>query len=214
MTSSIQCTVEEALLSVGNQEPDVIFLGKPTNKLMGKRVKRVCPVCGKTDYVTPHDAKTKRYCSAKCGHVNAGVAKTARTSKVKWTCGYCGKVEYLTPYWARTKKHCSRKCRGMASQSIHSAERKSLRNSTEWRKIRKKRVLQFCGVCPITLETKPLHVHHIDFDFSNHDEDNLIPLWTPYHTLVHARAGYAPFYEALDRAVLSFIVRFWNENGV
>lgn len=207
MTSSNYLTVEEALSISRSEEPNVIYLGKPTNLQMGRRIKHACPVCGKIDYVTESEAiGKKKYCSSKCGHSRSG----KWTEKIEWKCGYCGKVEYLEPYYAKTKKFCSRKCKALSSRSQFSEDRKKNRSSSEWRRIRKERMKQFCNICPITLEIEDLHVHHIDFDTTNNEEDNLIPLWTPYHTLIHARAGVDSFYEARDRAVLSVITHYWR----
>lgn len=82
--------------------------------------------------------------------------------------------------------------------------------SKQWYQIQKKRISEFGNICPITGNSKKLHVHHIDFDPENNEVENLIPLWTPYHRLIHARAGVSQFYEELDRVVLSSITEVWR----
>ena len=83
--------------------------------------------------------------------------------------------------------------------------------SPEWRRKRKKRISDFGNICPITLETESLDVHHIDSDYSNNESDNLIPLWRQLHRLITARANYDPFYEALDRTILLSITKAWKD---
>lgn len=79
-----------------------------------------------------------------------------------------------------------------------------------WIQIKEKRISEFGNTCPITGESDKLHVHHIDFNPVNNEPKNLIPLWKPYHTLIHARAGFSEFYEELDRTVLSSITEAWR----
>ena len=82
--------------------------------------------------------------------------------------------------------------------------------SPEWRRIRKDRLSDFCQVCPITLETESLDVHHIDNDYMNTSPENLIPLSRLLHRLITARANYDEFLEARDRAILSSITEAWR----
>jgi len=81
--------------------------------------------------------------------------------------------------------------------------------SKEWNQIARKRISEFGRTCPITGESDKLHVHHIDYDSSNNESENLIPLWVPYHKLIHARAGFSQFYKALDMTVLLSISKAW-----
>ena len=74
--------------------------------------------------------------------------------------------------------------------------------SEDWNKIKRICKSVFGNVCPITGKSDKLHVHHIDFDPMNNEPENLIPLWTPYHKLIHARAGFSKSYETNDRAIL------------
>lgn len=78
-----------------------------------------------------------------------------------------------------------------------------------WIQIKKKCISEFGNMCPITGESDKLHVHHIDFNPLNNEPKNLIPLWKPYHTLIHARAGFSEDYKTLDRMVLSSITEVW-----
>lgn len=92
------------------------------------------------------------------------------------------------------------------------SEKRAFRASHKWQRIRKKRLSDFGQMCPVTLESEPLEVHHIDFDVFNSDDlKNLIPLWAPYHRLIHARAEMYPFYESLDRAVFLSVTRAWRQ---
>ena len=65
------------------------------------------------------------------------------------------------------------------------------RYSKEWIKIKKNCLTAFGNRCPITGRTDKIHIHHIDFNRENNNPENLIPLWSPLHTLIHALEGFS-----------------------
>ena len=72
------------------------------------KVKRVCPICGKTFYAYPSNIKIGKgiYCSREC--VDIG-----KITKVEKTCPVCGKVFYAIPSEIERNKgiYCSLECR-------------------------------------------------------------------------------------------------------
>ena len=134
-----------------------------------------------------------------------------RPQRVIWKCPVCGKEMMLPPHKAKLKKYCSSQCfASMPRKRKPTSEKRKFRMSPEWRRTRKKRIFNLGQMCPITLETEPLDVHHIDSDYSNNEPENLIPLWRPLHRLITARANYDEFYEARDRAILLSITEAWK----
>ena len=79
------------------------------------------------------------------------------------------------------------------------------KHAKDWIQIKKNCISAFGNICPITGKSKPLHVHHIDFNALNNEPRNLIPLWTKYHRLIHARADFSEEYKEVDRIFLSII---------
>jgi hypothetical protein len=89
-----------------------------------------------------------------------------------------------------------------ASKQLGLSTNNRTKYSKDWVQIKMDCKSVFGNVCPITGKSDKLHVHHIDFDPMNNEPENLIPLWTPYHRLIHARAGFSKSYETNDRAIL------------
>lgn len=171
--------------------------------MTGARTNRVCPNCGNVEYLTPYEAKRKKYCSRECAsEYHSNQARTKRGIK---KCLICGKgID-------STRKYCSKECLRMVDRRKPMSDKRRMRCSKKWQQIRKTRISNFGNTCPISLEREPLEVHHIDLDWSNNNPENLIPLWQPLHRLITARGNYDEFYEARDRAILSSITKAWNE---
>ena len=92
-----------------------------------------------------------------------------------------------------------------ASEQFGLSANKRTREVKDWIQIKKNCISAFGNICPITGKSKPLHVHHIDFNTLNNEPRNLIPLWTKYHRLIHARADFSEEYKEVDRVFLSII---------
>jgi len=69
-----------------------------------EKIKVICQVCGKEEYVTPCRAKKYVCCSKECA---SKLVSQKLSKKVECTCPICGKVFYLKPYYYnRAETHC------------------------------------------------------------------------------------------------------------
>ena len=153
--------------------------------------------------------KVLRFHMIYCLHVMQEPSKITN-QKVVAKCRICGKeMEPVSP--SAKRKYCSKECLRMADRHKPMSDKRRVRCSKEWQRIRKERMSNFGSICPISLEKESIEVHHIDSDWMNNEPENLIPLWTPLHRLITARANYDEFYEAKDRAVLLSIINAWKE---
>jgi len=131
--------------------------------------------------------------------------------KVLWKCPACNKEMMLTHIQAKQRKYCSFECFNSTPRKRKpTSDKRAFRMSPEWRRIRKKRILDFGDICPVTLKKERIDLHHIDSDWSNNEPENLIPLQRELHRLVTARANYDDFLEARDRAIFSSITKAWK----
>jgi hypothetical protein len=156
--------------------------------------------------------KVLRFHMVHCIHIILEPTKTIN-QKVLWKCPNCGKEISVTHYEAKRRKYCSHECWAKNRRRKRVSDKRAFRCSREWAQIRKQRVSDFGHICPITLKSEKidsLEVHHIDSDYTNNEPENLIPLWTPLHRLITARAEVSRFYAALDTAILLSITQAWR----
>ena len=78
-----------------------------------------------------------------------------------------------------------------AAEQFGFAINNRTRDSKDWIQSKKNCLSAFGNRCPITGRTDKLHIHHIDFNKENNNPENLIPLWSPLHTLIHALEGFS-----------------------
>ena len=159
--------------------------------------------------------KVLRFHMVHCLHImqeSKQEIKTRLNQRILFKCPVCAKEMMVTPYWSKRRKYCSYQCYSSVPRKRKpTSEKRKFRMSPGWRQTRTKCISNFGQMCPITLETESLDVHHIDLDWSNNEPENLIPLWRPLHRLITARANYDSFYEALDRNILLSITSAWRE---
>ena len=206
-TEQIETALQMARWFTQEEYPEVIYLGVP-NSRKGKRIRRACPYCGKIYYLRPSDVVRRKYCSNEC------VSESQRKQTVVAKCRICGKEMELQPNRSK-RKYCSKECLRMADRSKPNSTKRRFRCSHKWQRIRKERTADFGHICPVTLrsdKTDLIQVHHIDFDYTNNEQENLIPLWSPFHRYIHARAEMSSFCEAKDRAILLSITEAWKLN--
>lgn len=157
--------------------------------------------------------KVLRFHMVHCLHIMQEPSNK-RPQRIVWKCPVCNKEMIIPPTEAKRRKYCSFQCfKSVPRKRKPASEKRKFRMSPEWRHARKKRISDFGNICPVSLETEPLDVHHIDSDYSNNEPENLIPLWRPFHQLITARANYDEFYEARDRAILLSITKAWKPDS-
>lgn len=166
-----------------------------------KRLKRICPVCGKEfEYKASTNKKT---CSLKCSYILRGREQSQRLSqKIVKTCIHCGK-EFEVPPSKENHKFCSLKCHYAYHTGENSIswkggvtpERASLYSSPEWKAIvpkvweREDATCQRCG-SKYTHDMKTYEIHHIiPFVYEDYrlDIDNLALLCYDCHRWVHSK---------------------------
>lgn len=205
-TIRVEQALDRTRRLTGQEYPEMIYLGIPGSRI-GRRIKHSCPNCGKIEYLRPYDIKRKAYCSKQCS--SQAQSRETLAKRIVQNCHICGKEMALVPSETK-RKYCSVECWKLADRSKPNTDKRRFRCSHYWARIAKERKSDFGNICPITLKSGQLQVHHIDFDYTNNEPENLIPLWAPYHRLIGARAEVSHFREALDRAVLLSITEAWK----
>ena len=164
--------IEEALQRARwfteEEYPEVIYLGNPSNKRQGRRIRRSCPNCDRIYYLRPCDVVRRKYCSNECARETQRAEAIARRLVAK--CPICGKEMRFSP--SAKRKFCSRECLKLADRRKPNSDKRRFRCSKTWRRIRRERLFDFGNVCPITLENHQLEVHHIDEDWSNNESES------------------------------------------
>lgn len=107
-----------------------------------KKIKRICPICGKEFFAHPSIIKNGggKYCSRECMGKSYRGEKSSnwKGGKVKCICKTCGKEFFLNPSEIELGKgkYCSKKCFGVSNAG---------KNSPSWKGGKIKVVCQMCG---------------------------------------------------------------------
>jgi endogenous inhibitor of DNA gyrase (YacG/DUF329 family) len=169
-----------------------------------ERIKINCLQCGKEFEILPTRLKDKKYCSRKCkNETYKDLYKGEKNPHYKGglilkKCLYCGKEFEIFIGTNEKRKFCSRKC-----ADIHKKEtgRMAGENCPRWKgglsfepysiqfnnnlkekiRMRDNYICQLCGKSQIKNKRK-LPIHHIDYDKTNCNNDNLISLCNECHS--------------------------------
>lgn len=156
-----------------------------------------CRKCGNDFTVASHDLKRGRgkFCSHKCAqdYMKKENHPCWKGRKLK-TCPICRK-DFLLPLGRfKTRITCSKLCYRVHLSRNFNRDRSHLwrggvsRNpyASEFNSIIKKDIRRkqggMCGVCHSDAHVKNLHIHHIDYDKKNTEENNLIGLCKSCHS--------------------------------
>lgn len=161
----------------------------------GGDVQKNCTECGKEFSVKQSDADIQR-CSTKCF---AQYLSRTKSHNIKHACNECNAPMTITARKVGKRNFCSRKC----SDAAHSKFVKGSGNGryvhgkhelpypAGWTKTLKKTIRNRdgnkCKLCSMTREEqgKELPVHHIDYEKSNLNHENLITLCRFCHGKMH-----------------------------
>jgi 5-methylcytosine-specific restriction endonuclease McrA len=155
-------------------------------------VKRVCPQCGKEEWLSPSIAKRQTFCSRKCH---------ALSRYEKRVCEYCEKEFMQLGSVSVKSRFCSQECWGK-SKRVDPEESKTLMNrrerkrkeSKDWRKDVFRRDDYTCQECGIRNQkglgvTVRLEAHHIkswkEYPELRYDINNGITLCKSCHRELH-----------------------------
>lgn len=153
-----------------------------------------CEICGKP--FKPNASSTGKYCSIQC------VGK-ARLGNNHWRfneedrkkiCDHCGN-EYIDSRVNPNRKYCSQKCYFLANTGTNhwyynpDATRNGypIEFNMQLKKYIRRRDNYRCQICNKTESTNKhrLDVHHINYNKSNNEVDNLISLCKSCHMRIH-----------------------------
>ena len=153
----------------------------------------------------PDNGSSRRYINNMINDLNLDIQilKDNHYKKyyVKKTCVVCGK-EFEVPNYYNHKVCCSYAC---SNTYFRSGE-----NNGMYHKATKYTTLCFrhhqhkCCVCG---EEKIVEVHHYDFNHTNNEPSNLVPLCPTHHQYIHSR-----YKNEIQHIVDDYVRKFKNEN--
>lgn len=180
------------------------------------KVKVVCAVCGKEEYVYPSRAKKYLTCSVEC------LSKLNRhrySKKVSKECPVCHKTFEVKRSHSHRRVYCSMECKNKDLPNKYSGSGnpnfKGRTENSDGYKINERFVIHRETVKDILgIEKLPagLIVHHKDGDKHSNDPHNLILLTHSLHTWIHKNIGNLVFKAIAEGKIDVNTVLSWFSN--
>lgn len=174
-----------------------------------KAQKVICENCGK-EFLKPLRFINKskhHFCSQECAHI-------INQKRIELECAYCGKkFERKISKLNNSKNNvyfCCRKCKDNAQkiisgikeiQPLHYGIGKS---PDVYKRICFENHQHKCCVCG---EEKIVEVHHYDFNHTNNEPSNLVPLCPTHHQYIHSR-----YKDEIQHIVDEYVNKYINNN--
>ena len=174
-----------------------------------KAQKVICENCGK-EFLKPLRFINKskhHFCSQECAHI-------INQKRIELECAYCGKkFERKISKLNNSKNNvyfCCRKCKDNAQKIISSIkEIQPLhygigKSPDVYKRICFENHQHKCCVCG---EEKIVEVHHYDFNHTNNEPSNLVPLCPTHHQYIHSR-----YKDEIQHIVDEYVNKYINNN--
>lgn len=178
------------------------YCGPNNHAYKGIKGTKLCQLCNKEFEITSTNQKNeKKYCSHQCYFEYSRVYGHPLKHNLFDNCHYCQVQIKITKRQIGGRNFCSRRCADLG----HSLKMKGNNNSNylhgesefpykgTWTLSDKERIRERdnreCKLCFLKEKDhhEKLHVHHIDFNKSNHSNQNLITLCRACHMQLHAK---------------------------